>query len=173
MHTLLIVTICTVPPLLVLLAAVFTLRNVLQGQERKERIAAGLENRKITLPIRLQAYERMALFLERISPEALLLRIDSEGLSASTYEALLLNAIREEWNHNLSQQIYLSEDLWQEVRSAKGKVSKFISLCRERVHPESPAVELNKVILASLMELDSHPTEVALSKLRTEAGTMF
>lgn len=173
MNTLLVLGVATIPSVVVLLASLYTLRGMLRAQEHRERVAAGVENRRISLPIRLQAYERLALLLERVSPEALLLRLDSDGLSAGAYEAVLLNAIREEWNHNLSQQIYVSQETWQEVRAAKGKVSKFISLCRERVHPDAPAVELNKVILVALVELDAHPTEFALSKLRAEASEIF
>ena len=75
MPTFAILLLCIVPLLIILIAVVVVLRTQLQAHERERNAQLALENRKITLPIRLQAYERIALYLERISPEALLLRI--------------------------------------------------------------------------------------------------
>ena len=157
MPTFAILLLCIVPLLIMLIAVVVVLRTQLQAHERERNAQLALENRKITLPIRLQAYERIALYLERISPEAL----------------LLLETIRNEWNHNLSQQIYLSPHVWGEVKSARGNVTKFIQLCAERVRPDAPAGELASVLLAALLELSTHPTARALGVLQQEAATLF
>ena len=154
MPTFAILLLCIVPLLIMLIAVVVVLRTQLQAHERERNAQLTLENRKITLPIRLQAYERIALYLERISPEALLLRIPTA-------------------DHNLSQQIYLSPHVWGEVKSARGNVTKFIQLCAERVRPDAPAGELASVLLAALLELSTHPTARALGVLQQEAATLF
>lgn len=173
MNPIAIVALAVVPSLLVLLAALVSQRYILRENRRVEGVANAVENRKITVPIRLQAYERLALLLERISPEALLLRTDAGQNSAKQFEAILLEAIRAEWNHNLSQQIYVSLDMWNLVKNAKGNVSKLITLCGEKTHPDAPAGELSKTILAALLEMQTHPTTQALNALRAEAAKLF
>ena len=173
MPTFAILLLCIVPLLIMLIAVVVVLRTQLQAHERERNAQLTLENRKITLPIRLQAYERIALYLERISPEALLLRIPTADHNAKAYESVLLETSRNEWNHNLSQQIYLSPHVWGEVKSARGNVTKFIQLCAERVRPDAPAGELASVLLAALLELSTHPTARALGVLQQEAATLF
>lgn len=150
-----------------------SLRNVIRQAQRQEEQRQAIERSKITLPIRLQAYERLALLLERISPESLLLRVDSQGADAKAYEALLLETIRTEWSHNLSQQIYVSHEVWTLVKSARGQVSKLITLSGEKMHPDSPASELSRTLLSALLEMETHPTALALQGLRDEAQQLF
>ena len=92
--------------------------------EQKERLLEmKIDERQETLravtPIRLQAYERMALFLERISPDSLVLRCWKPGMDLRTLQGSMTKTIRDEWEHNLSQQVYLSTDLWTRIREAK------------------------------------------------------
>ncbi len=163
----------TVPSLLVLAAGLLSYRYLTKSLLHRDALQQGIEARKLTLPIRLQAYERLTLLMERISPESLLVRCEMGELSAKEYEYELLSNIREEWEHNLSQQIYVSHEAWQQVRQAKGNVSKMITMCGEKVHPASPANELSKMILAMLLELSTHPTSAALSTLRSEASRLI
>ncbi len=159
-----------VPGILVLAVAIYTMRSMRESQAQQARVHEALEARKISLPIRLQAIERLALLLERIGPEALMLRIPTEGMTVQQYEARLLDTVREEFNHNLSQQVYIHDATWQEIRQAKGNVSQFITLCAEKTHAEAPANELNKTMLMVLRELSAHPTAQALAMLRAEAS---
>jgi len=94
-------------------------------------------------------------------------------LTTKQYEGVLIANIREEWEHNLSQQIYVSHEVWQLVCQAKGNVSKMITMCGDKVHPQSPAIELSNMILAMLLEMSSHPTAAALSALRGEASRLM
>lgn len=81
----------------------------------------------VVLPLRLQAYERMALFLERIEPNQLVMRIHSQGLTVGQEQNLLLTAIRSEFEHNLSQQIYISTPVWNKVSDAKEDIIDIIN----------------------------------------------
>lgn len=162
-----------VPSVLVILTAVLVTKQHNKKTDNFNRLRESIEAKKISLPVRLQAYERMTMLMERISPEALLFRVSAADVTAKEYEGMLLDQIRTEWNHNLSQQIYLSQELWNQIRTARGNIVQLISICSERVHPESPATELSKRILATLMELDRHPARTALDMLRAEAFTIF
>ncbi len=162
-----------VPSVLVLAAGLLSYRYLTRSLLHRDALQQGIETRKLTLPVRLQAYERLTLLMERISPESLLVRCEMGEQTAKEYEYHLLANIREEWEHNLSQQIYVSHEVWQQVRQAKGNVAKMITMCGEKVHPASPANELSKMILAMLLELSTHPTATALSALRSEASRLM
>lgn len=165
---------CTVLPLLLFLVlTVVILRWVARRNESQERRRLAVENRKITVPMQLGAYERLALLLERISPESMVVRVTAAGLTASHYEAALLESLREEWNHNLSQQIYVTAEAWSHAQHARGQVAQLIRLCKGKVHDDSPASELIGMILATLTELPQHPTRPALEILRREVEALF
>lgn len=169
-----VLLLCTVlPAVVVLLCAVAIMQRQSKAVEQILKQQWSLEAKRQTLPLRLQAYERMTLLMERISPEALLMRTSPGEASSGLYSQMLLEEISVEWNHNLSQQIYLSQDAWNAVRTARGQVAELIAACAGHVHADTPASELTRVILASLLELDTHPTRQALDILREEAFQLF
>ena len=124
------------------------------------------ENQKDALPLRLQAYERMALFLERINPTKLLIRITPNSSNKNDYENYLIAQIEQEFEHNLTQQIYLTDDCWTIILTAKNATIQMIRKTNmsERV---DTADKLREVILSDLMEKQS-PSSAALSYLKNE-----
>lgn len=158
---------------IVLVAVVVVLNKLDARQAREAKVQLALEQRRVALPIRLQAYERLAMLLERIAPEALLLRVSPAGKSAKEYEAELLEQVREEWNHNLSQQIYVSEEAWARVREARGNIAQFINLCNKDNPDQATGKELAQMILAALLKLETHPGALAQATLRHEASELF
>ena len=107
--------------------AVYVTKMVMEAKAKIAALENNQANRAVTLPLRLQAYERMALFLERIDPNQLVLRIHTSGLAVAQEQNLLLTAIRSEFEHNLSQQIYLSDQVWAKVCDAKGDIEAIIN----------------------------------------------
>lgn len=124
------------------------------------------ENQKDALPLRLQAYERMALFLERINPTKLLIRVSPNSSNKNDYENYLIAQIEQEFEHNLTQQIYLTDDCWTIILTAKNATIQMIRKTNmsERV---DTADKLREVILSDLMEKQS-PSSAALSYLKNE-----
>ena len=100
-------------------------------QQKLQLLQAKLDERRETLkvvtPIRLQAYERMALFLERIAPNSLVLRCYQPGMDLKLLQGVMTKNIRDEWEHNLSQQVYLSEDTWIHIREAKEEMINLVN----------------------------------------------
>lgn len=129
------------------------------------------ENKKLTLPVRLQAYERITLFLERVNPSQLLIRVKPLGENKEAYCSLLLNTMEQEFEHNLSQQIYISEECWNIITSSKNAVAHIIS---EAVKNETVknAQELREDVLKKMMET-TPPSSVALSFLKTEVQQLL
>ena len=119
-------------------------------------------------PIKLQAYERIVLFLERISLESLLVRVSSPDMTASQLHSALLNAIRSEFEHNLSQQIYMSQQAWEVVRNARSNMIKIINSEVEKMPPDSSGMALSKHLLEKIMELEKEPTRAAIDYVKGE-----
>lgn len=161
-------------PSLVVLFTVYTmLRAFISEQENQRKLAVWQDKRGITLPLRLQAYERLVLFLERISPEALLLRVDAAGLTASELQSSLLTILRTEFEHNVSQQIYVSPEAWDAVRNARSYTARLIQLASTKISPDAPALAFSTALMQSLSEVETTPGRHALEMLRTEAATLF
>jgi hypothetical protein len=125
------------------------------------------------LPNRLQAYERMCLFLERITPQNMLLRLNQPGISAHEFHRMLLDEIRNEYNHNVSQQVYMSEGVWNLVRNAKEDLVIMINESSQQMHAESTSIDLAKKIFELAMEKKVDPMGHALSELKKEIQQTF
>jgi hypothetical protein len=131
------------------------------------------KNTEITLPLRLQAYERMCLFLERITPNNLLLRLVPSASNALELQQILLFEIREEYNHNLAQQLYISIDAWAQVSNAMNEIVSVINQAAVEVDAEAPASELAKKIFSKVIEQEVQPTSHALKFVKQEIQGIF
>jgi len=160
----------TVPALMVFLTAFFVLRGMVRNDQDKRRQELILQNSRTVTPIRLQAYERIVLFLERISLESLLVRTNSPGMSASQLHSALLNSIRSEFEHNLSQQIYMTQQAWEVVRNARSNTIKIINTEFEKSPEQSTGLELSRKLLERVMELEKEPTRAAIEFIKAEVG---
>jgi len=161
------------PALLVFLAGYLALARLLRNDADRRKAERVFTNQRITTPIRLQAYERLVLFLERISPESMIVRVNQPGMNAQRLQTSLLSTIRAEWEHNLSQQLYVSNEAWELTRNAKGNVIKLINVCAEKVDPEDPSIIFSQKILELMVELEQHPTALAIEQLKKEVGEFF
>jgi hypothetical protein len=125
------------------------------------------------LPNRLQAYERMCLFLERIAPQNMLLRLNEPGISARDFHRVLLDEIRNEYNHNVSQQIYMSEGVWNLIKNAKEDLVIMINEASSQLHAEASSLDLAKKIFELAMNKQVDPMGHALSELKKEIQQIF
>ena len=163
----------TIPALLVFLTAWILLRNMIKNDQDKRRQEILLQNNRTITPIRLQAYERIILFLERISLESLIVRVSTSDMTAAQLHSALLTTIRSEYEHNLSQQIYMSPKAWEVVRNARSGMIKLINSEAEKLPPNSTGMVLSKQLLEKLMDIDREPTRVAIDFVKTEVGKMI
>ncbi len=145
----------TVPAVIAVYAVYLTMRATLNKQLEEFRFTIRQRNQEVVLPIRLQAYERICLLLERISPNNIIPRLNQSGLTAKEFQAVLVTEIREEFNHNLSQQVYMSTDAWAYVT---GAVEQMISLVNESamtLEPGAKSFDLARTILEKSMQQDT------------------
>lgn len=132
-----------------------------------------LKNKSESLPIRLQAYERMTLFLERIAPSQLVPRLNNPDLSVGFFQQLLIQEVRNEFGHNLSQQIYLSSEAWLLIKQALEETILLINNSALTLDEHTEGVELAKKILGNVREHGINPTENALEFLKAEVRGLF
>lgn len=136
------------------------------NEEKLRRFLIRKENQKTALPIKLQAFERMALFLERISLGKLLTRVRPSGYSLEDYERVLIQNVEQEFEHNLAQQIYLSAECWNIIKTAKNANIGIIRKTGMSDDVDS-AEKLREVLLTNLME-QAAPTDAALDFIKKE-----
>lgn len=123
--------------------------------------------------LRIQAYERLVLYLERIAPNALIMRLHQHGMSADAFRNDMTRAIREEFDHNLSQQIYVSEPLWRSLLQAKDETIQLINIAHKRMEPKATGLDMSRHIFDILTEVKKAPNEDALNLVRAEARKMI
>lgn len=151
--------------------AYYFFKQHIENEAGRRRFLLQKDRQKESLPIRLQAYERMALFLERITPSKLLTRVNPNSSNKEDYESLLVASIQQEFEHNLSQQIYLSDDCWTVIIAAKNATIQLIRKANMNEKTDS-ANKLREVILTELMEAPA-PSNAALSFIKKEVGEMW
>ncbi|ADY30581.1 MULTISPECIES: hypothetical protein [Cellulophaga] len=141
-----------------------------KNEEGRRRFLLHKDSQKNTIPTRLQAYERMALFLERISIPSLVVRVAPVGNDKNAYETLLIKNIEKEFDHNLSQQIYLSDESWNIIKTAK---SATIQTIRKAAMSEADSADkLREDILNDTMDKAS-PSATALSYIKKEISELW
>jgi hypothetical protein len=139
----------------------------------KKLVDVKVENSKTILPLRLQAYERMCLFLERISPHSLVLRINNPAFTVSQFQQQLLREIREEFSHNLSQQVYMSDASWGLIKNSMEEIIALINQSGSNLAPDARGVELAKMIFENLLQRTEDPTSKALKYVKNEIRQVF
>lgn len=162
-----------IPAAAVLYGMYLTIQTFLQKQFEQKELDIKAKTIEITTPIRLQAYERMTLFLERITPANLLIRLGNPDIQAIDYQRILLQEIREEFNHNLAQQVYISHDTWEKIRTAMNDVVALINTSASEISPDATSITLSKKIFEKVISENQQPTAETLKTLKEEAQRLF
>lgn len=142
-----------------------------KNEEGRRRYLLNKEAQKEALPLRLQAYERMTLFLERISLTKLLIRITPISENTNDYENLVIAHIEQEFEHNLTQQIYMSDECWSIITTAKNATIQMIR--KANITEGIDTVDkLRELLLNDLLEKQS-PSNAALAYIKNEVGQLW
>lgn len=147
------------------------IRNYFKSQQKQLLLQMKMDEHKeytkVVVPIRLQAYERMVLFLERISPNSLILRCYKPGMDLKLLQGVLTKTIRDEWEHNLSQQVYISSESWTRIREAKDEMINLINSSAISLPVDSDPSTLAAAIFTNIVKTKA-PTDSALEFLKQE-----
>ena len=160
----------TIPSVVVLLAIYLMFKMYFQHQLQSGALNARKEKTQITLPLRLQAFERLTMLCERIDLAELVLRLKTPGTNAAALRSALILAIQQEFEHNVSQQLYVSEELWNILQVAKAKTMDLIILAGEGLEANASADEYAQKLIELASEEPSLPGQIAKRAVKTEAG---
>jgi len=162
-----------IPASVVLYAAYLLVRSFIQKDLDAKRLEIRGKAIETVLPNRLHAYERMTLFLERMSPQNLLVRLNTANIPAKDFHQLLLAEVRNEYNHNVSQQIYISEEVWELIKNAKEDLIVSINDAASEVGEQATSLDLSKKIVEKSMAKEVDPLAHALGELKREVHRIF
>jgi hypothetical protein len=161
------------PATIVFLTVNFLLKNFFENEYQRRSLSLKAENLKLITPVKLQAYERLVILMERMTPNSLIFRVTQPGISASQLKVDLIQDIQSEFNHNVSQQIYVSPQTWQMVRVAKEEMINIINTAYSQLGPNAVGLDLSKAIFETMIQMESIPTQKALDFLRKEFHLIF
>jgi hypothetical protein len=161
----------TLPSLITGGVAYYLFDSYFKDQQNTRRWLLQKDNRKDILPLRLQAYERMTLFVERINPSQLLVRIAPLSEDKTDYQNFIIAQIEQEFEHNLAQQIYISDECWSIITTAKNATIQMIRLAAKN-EKIADANQLREVILSDLLG-KTPPSSAALAFLKNEVGQLW
>jgi hypothetical protein len=163
----------SIPALIVLLTAYLLIDKLLRNEDKRRNFELSKSSLATITPIRLRAYERLILVLERTSPSTLILNNAKPGMSNSELHSQLLSAIRLEFSHNISQQIYISDEVWNYIRTAQENLLQLINTCASKCNPSDEATVLAQVIIQVYDASEQTLTELAINKLKQEVRNYF
>lgn len=151
----------------------YMINRFLDEQRKNQVLEFKKEHAKQVTPIRLQAYERLALFLDRISPENLILRLSRSGQTAAELRRELIQTVTDEFNHNISQQIYVSDQAWNMIKGVKEQIIGIVEQAFQESTEEETGPQLGKRILTQLMDSNSMLSQKAIEYLKKEIELAF
>lgn len=161
-------------PALVVLAATWLVMHKLFNNEQEKRLweLKRLSQKEIS-PIRMRAYERLTLLLERTTPDRMLMEMNLQEMTIPQVQQQLLRTIRLEYDHNLSQQIYVSDEVWDKIIHARDEMGAFVTAMAAGMPEGSSTLDYAKTLITAYSTNGETPNSLALSALKEEAKTLL
>lgn len=166
----------TIPSIVVGAVAYLMMKQFLDNQVPKSTPAPQPrppQKNESLATVRMQAYERLTLFLERIDPNSLIVRVHRPGMTAKQLQAELLMNVRNEFEHNSTQQLYVSSEVWEKITASKDAVIQVVNLASQKMTDESSGLDLSGVLIEIIGRSGVHPTKDALEAVKAEARKLF
>lgn len=163
----------SIPALIVLVATWIVMHKMYDNEQQKRMWELKRLSQKEVSPIRLRAYERLALLLERTTPEHMLANMNLQEMTLIEAQTQLLRTIRLEYEHNLSQQIYVSDEVWDKIIHARDEMGAFVTAMAASMPEGSSTLDYAKTLITAYSTNGEPPNSVALSALKDEAKTLL
>jgi hypothetical protein len=173
MDILLQIALIVIPSGAALLTTIFLLRREASKEVMNMKAELKKQRQEYFLPSRVEAYQRAILLMERIHPNSLVMRLHNPGLPAKALQAEFLKAIREEYDHNVAQQLFVSPQGWQMVKNSKEETIKIINIAGNQMLATSSGMDLSAKIFELVAEIGQLPTEITVEYLKTELQELF
>jgi hypothetical protein len=163
----------TLPSLILMITVIFLIRSWIKKSTNNDLFILKKKNREISLPLRLQAYERLTLLCERIDPNNFLPRIHKTGMTARDLQTAILQEVRSEFEHNISQQVYVSPSAWDSIKTLREEIVGIVNKSTHALSPQATGIDLSKLILTNILNQNSTPNQRALLKIKSEVRELF
>lgn len=160
----------TLPALIVFLTVYYLFKNYIEGQLRLKAMELKEKQAQVGIPLKFQAYERLSLFCERISIPNLLMRLPAGEMNNAQYQVALLLSIQQEYEHNITQQVYVSDQLWNIIKAAKDDAVNFVSIVADKVDAKGPAEEIKNALINLSNQRAANGPDTALLAIKKEAA---
>jgi len=161
------------PSVVVFFTAYYLIKIFLEVEEKKLSLELKMDAKNITIPIRLQAFERVTLYLERINPQNMVMRLQKSTMNNSQFQMLLVSTVRNEFEHNVSQQMYISSASWEAIKNAKEETIKVINIAFGQIEPTGQSIELATKIIELTADDTMSPSDHALELLKKDIRQYF
>jgi hypothetical protein len=163
-----------IPAVIVLIASATIVKRFLLTDLKEKQLALLRDNQDVTVRLRLQAYERLVLFVERIHPRNIVPRVYQSGMTVADLQSTLIFSIKAEFEHNLSQQIYITKRVWDTVKGVKEQELNMINAIAQQLNPDAPAKDLHQRIVDYVITIEGElPTDIALQMINEEAKNVL
>jgi hypothetical protein len=173
MHHLLNMLFTTLIIAAILIFIYFLQDKWLKHRERSWALVLKQDNNKALATYRITAYERIVIMLERITPTSLVMRQSAGARTAALLQLELIKSIREEFEHNVSLQVYVSPETWEKVKSAKEETTELVKMAYTRVRPENSGIELSHEIFKLEAATGNAAIRDAIAAVKTEMKRYF
>ena len=161
------------PAFCVLLATWLVMHKFYKSETEKRLWELKKLSQKEISPLRMRAYERLALLLERTTPEHMLMDINLTEMTILQLQQHMMRTIRLEYDHNLSQQVYVSDEVWQQIISARDQMVAFVNALAQQVPADASALDYAKMLITAYSTNGETANEKALQVLKHEARTLL
>jgi hypothetical protein len=163
----------TIPALIVWATVYYMAKTYLQQRWNEQMQLQRTSMRKESIPMKIQALERLSLFCERIQPSQVVSRVRNHEMDAKTLGRAMLIAVQKEFEHNVTQQIYVSDPLWEIIYIAKNEVLNLITECMDEVPDDATGAQLATVVIQKESAWQLNPARQALQAIRKEASVIL
>jgi DNA helicase HerA-like ATPase len=153
--------------------AYYFIKNDIQKYFSLKSFELKKEERAHLLPLRLQAHERIIVFVERLNPSNLFIRLHQQGISAAELQSLILNEIRAEYQHNVTQQLYVNAITWNVIRKLKEDTLAMVNNAIAGMPAGATGVELSKKVLQHMGAVEENPYDLTLELIKRDIHQLF
>ena len=163
----------TLPAIIVFLTIYFLFKEFFKGQRELAILKDRSEHRDKMAAIKLQAYERLMLYCDRMDVVNMAMRLNNKDMNAKDLMQAMLISIQKEYEHNATQQMYVSETLWKVISQAKSSTIKLIASAFESVNDQDSAQVLLRAISEKMDSVQLNPADQAKMALRSETASVL
>jgi hypothetical protein len=163
----------TVPSVIVGAVAYLLAKKFIDREHQRTLMELRKENQKYSAPLVMQGYERLMLLLERSQIPGIISRVHRQGMSARLMQNEITTTIRAEFDHNITQQLYVSKNAWEYVKKSRDESIKLVNMAATKVNDGANALDYSRELLTLLAAQETDWNQKAIEVLRSEFRKSF